>query len=73
MSGTGAAYPCSKGGECDTTGSGVGGDMLALCPLLWHLGLGLSSGRARKVQLLLTRTQCAAREQLALAREGKVS
>lgn len=36
MSGTGAAYPCSEGSECDTTGSGVGGDMLALCPLLWH-------------------------------------
>lgn len=48
VSGKGAVCFCSMGG-CDTTGSEVGGDMLALCPLLRHSGQGLSNGWARKV------------------------
>lgn len=48
VSGKGAVCSCPKGG-CDTTGSRVGGDVLALCPLLRHSGLGLSNAWARKV------------------------
>lgn len=65
MSHKGPVYLCATGGERGPH-SGAGRDMLAACP-----SPGAVKRMARKEQLLLTHTHSAAREQLALAREGK--